>query len=37
MVSHLPQARIKLLPGSDHALSEFDSHRTDSLDFLQLV
>jgi hypothetical protein len=37
MVSHLPQARIKLLPGSDHALSDFDSHRTDILDFLQLV
>lgn len=37
MVSHLPQARIKLLPGSDHALSDFDTHRADILDFLQLA
>jgi len=36
MVSHLPHARIKLLPGSDHALSDFDAHRSDILDFLNL-
>ena len=37
MVSHLPQARIKLLEGSDHALSDFDEHRSDILDFLNLA
>jgi len=37
MVSHLPHARIKLLPGSDHALSDFDAHRSDILDFLNLA
>ena len=37
MVSHLPHARIKLLPGSDHALSDFDDHRRDILDFLNLA
>ena len=37
MVSHLPHARIKLLPGSDHALSDFDAHRADILNFLNLA
>ena len=37
MVSHLPHAQIKLLEGSDHALSDFDTHRQDILDFLNLV
>jgi predicted esterase YcpF (UPF0227 family) len=37
MLSHLPHARIKLLPGSDHALSDFDLHRADILDFLNLA
>jgi predicted esterase YcpF (UPF0227 family) len=37
MVSHLPHARIKLLEGSDHALSDFDAHRSDILDFLHLA
>lgn len=37
MVSHLPHAHIKLLPGSDHALSDFDVHRADLMDFLRLA
>lgn len=37
MVSHLPHARVKLLQGSDHALSDFDAHRSDILDFLNLA
>lgn len=37
MVSHLPHARIKLLEGSDHALSDFDAHRKDILAFLNLA
>jgi len=37
MVSHLGHARIKLLQGSDHALTDFDAHRADILDFLHLA
>jgi predicted esterase YcpF (UPF0227 family) len=37
MTSHLPHAQIKLLPGSDHALSDFEAHQLDILNFLSLV
>ena len=37
MTAHLAHARIKLLPGSDHALSDVDDHRDDILNFLKLV
>ena len=37
MTLHLAHARIKLLPGSDHALSDVDDHRDDILNFLKLV
>ena len=36
MTSRYPGARIKLLPGSDHALSDFDDHLPFVLEFLQL-
>jgi hypothetical protein len=37
MTLHLPHAQIKLLPGSDHALSDFDDHQHDILNFLNLA
>jgi predicted esterase YcpF (UPF0227 family) len=37
MTDHLPHAQIKLLAGSDHALSDFDDHQQDILDFLNLA
>jgi predicted esterase YcpF (UPF0227 family) len=37
MSGHYPGARIKLLEGSDHALSDFDRHIEDVLSFLQLA
>ena len=37
MTGHLPHAQVKLLPGSDHALSDFDDHQHDILSFLNLV
>ncbi len=37
MTAQLAHARIKLLPGSDHALSDVDDHRDDILNFLKLV
>jgi predicted esterase YcpF (UPF0227 family) len=37
MTGHYPGARIKLLEGSDHALSDFDRHIEDVLSFLQLA
>jgi predicted esterase YcpF (UPF0227 family) len=37
MTSHLPHARIKLLSGSDHALSDFEAHQHDILNFLSLA
>lgn len=36
MVSHYEGARIKLLDGSDHAVSDFEDHLPDLLDFLGL-
>jgi predicted esterase YcpF (UPF0227 family) len=37
MTGRYPGARIKLLEGSDHALSDFDRHIEDVLSFLQLA
>ncbi|MBX3586458.1 MAG: esterase [Ramlibacter sp.] len=37
MTGRYPGARIKLLAGSDHALSDFDEHVDDVFDFLNLV
>jgi uncharacterized protein len=37
MLAHYPGAAIKLLPGGDHALSDFDQHLDEALDFLNLV
>lgn len=34
--AHYPNARIKLLPGSDHALSDFDAHIDEVFEFLHL-
>jgi predicted esterase YcpF (UPF0227 family) len=36
MTGRYPGARIKLLEGGDHALSDFDAHLPDLLDFLGL-
>ncbi|GAB2591738.1 hypothetical protein GCM10027034_25480 [Ramlibacter solisilvae] len=37
MVARYPGARIKLLEGGDHALSDFDSHIDDIFQFLNLA
>lgn len=37
MHAHYPGARIKLLPGGDHALSDYDQHLDEVLDFLDLA
>jgi predicted esterase YcpF (UPF0227 family) len=37
MVGRYPGARIKLLEGGDHALSDFDEHLPDLLDFLHFA
>ena len=37
MTGHYPGATIKLLPGGDHALSDYDQHLNALLDFLDLV
>lgn len=37
MTSHYPGAAIKLLPAGNHALSDFDRHLDDILNFLALV
>jgi len=37
MQQHYAAARIKLLAGSDHALSDYDQHLDELLGFLQLV
>lgn len=37
MVGRYPGARIKLLEGGDHALSDFDAHLGDLLEFLRLA
>ena len=37
MLAHYPGAIIKLRPGGDHALSDFDQHLDEALDFLNLV
>ena len=37
MTQRYPGARIKLLEGSDHALSDFDQHWADVLRFLGLA
>ena len=37
MLAHYPGATIKLLPDSDHALSDFDQHMDEALAFLDLV
>ncbi len=37
MTGHYPSAAIKLLPGGDHALSDYDQHLNELLDFLDLV
>jgi uncharacterized protein len=37
MTGRYPGARIKLLEGSDHALSDFDSHIGEVFDFLDLA
>ena len=37
MAAHYAGARIKLLPGSDHALSDFESHLPDVFAFLGLT
>lgn len=34
MLARYPQARVKLLEGSDHALSDFDQHIAEVFDFL---
>ena len=36
MTGHYPGAAIKLLPGGDHALSDYDQHLDELLDFLDL-
>jgi predicted esterase YcpF (UPF0227 family) len=36
MTARFPDAQLKLLEGSDHALSDFDAHLTDVLKFLDL-
>lgn len=36
MTGHYPGAHIRLLPGSDHALSDFDAHLPFVLEFLRL-
>jgi uncharacterized protein len=37
MTGRYPAARIKLLEGSDHALSDFDNHIGEVFDFLDLA
>ena len=37
MTGRYPGARIKLLEGGDHALSDFDAHLEEVLAFLQLA
>jgi uncharacterized protein len=37
MLGRYPQATVKLLEGSDHALSDFDAHLDEIMDFLQLL
>jgi uncharacterized protein len=37
MLGRYPQARAKLLEGSDHALSDFDAHLEEVFEFLQLL
>jgi uncharacterized protein len=37
MVGRYPGARIKLLEGGDHALSDFDAHLREVMDFLDLA
>ncbi|TXT37836.1 MAG: hypothetical protein FD135_3334 [Comamonadaceae bacterium] len=37
MLAHYPGATVKLLPGGDHALSDFDQHLDQALDFLKLA
>ncbi len=37
MMARYPGARIKLLEGSDHALSDFDAHIDEVFDFLDLA
>ena len=37
MCGRYPGARIKLLAGSDHGLSDFDAHLPEILEFLQLT
>jgi predicted esterase YcpF (UPF0227 family) len=37
MTNHYEGARIKLLPAGDHALSDYEQHLDDVLDFLALV
>jgi len=37
MLAHYPGATIKLLPGGNHALSDFDQHLDEALGFLNLV
>ena len=37
MLAHYPGATIKLLPGSDHALSDFELHLDQALGFLNLA
>ena len=36
MLAHYPGANVKLLPGSDHALSDFDQHLDQIFHFLDL-
>jgi predicted esterase YcpF (UPF0227 family) len=36
MAGHYPGARVKLLPGGDHALSDYDQHLDEILDFLDV-
>jgi predicted esterase YcpF (UPF0227 family) len=36
MTGHYPGASVKLLPGGDHALSDYDQHLNELLDFLEL-
>lgn len=37
MLGHYPGATVKLLPGGDHALSDFEQHLNEALGFLRLV
>ncbi len=37
MVGHYPGASVKLLPEGDHALSDYEQHLDEIIEFLNLV